>query len=239
MNKPLVSVIIPSFNRFNYLLDSIDSVLSQDYENLEIIIINDGSDEEKYYSQKFDGPVKIVHLKENQKKLNGFGPGAIRNFGTEKAQGKYLAFLDDDDIWLESKLKLQISFLEKTEHKMSSTEGYFGIGRYEKTQKYPLYNKEFYIKDLKYKYRKTKYIKKNRLPEIWDKEFISIHNCAITSSVVVERDLFIRIGGFRALPLWADYDCWKSLSQFTDSIYIDQPLVYYDSGHGDGRNYEK
>ena len=66
--EPKVSAIIPSYNRFKYLKNAVDSVLNQDYKNLEIIIINDGSDEDEYYNHKFPKNVKIVHLKQNQKK---------------------------------------------------------------------------------------------------------------------------------------------------------------------------
>ena len=81
--EPKVSAIIPSYNRLKYLINAVDSVLNQDYKNLEIIIINDGSDEDEYYNHKFP-KCKIVHLKQNQKKIHGFGPGAIRNFGLIK-----------------------------------------------------------------------------------------------------------------------------------------------------------
>ena len=50
--------------------------------------------------------------------------------------------------------------------------------------------------------------------------------------------LFDNLGGFRNLPMWADYDCWKGLQQLTDSLYIDIPLFYFDGLHGYGRNYE-
>jgi len=238
MIEPLVSVIIPSFNRFKYLLNAIESVDSQEYTNLEIIVINDGSTESEYYEYNFKKNVQIIHLKQNQKKIHGFGPGAIRNFGTKKAKGKYLAFLDDDDIWLKDKLNIQISEMEKLNYKLSSTEGYFGYGIYNKKTEYKLYNQEHYFKDLKYKYRKTQFIK-NELPNIWTYEFTKIHNCFITSSVVVEKLLFEKLGGFRNLPRWADYDCWLGLQQHTDSLYINKPLFYYDSHHGDGQNYIK
>lgn len=237
--KPLVSVIIPSYNRFKYLLEAIDSVRLQNYENIEIIVINDGSTQEEYYHFEFDKDVTIINLKENQKKIHGFGPGSIRNFGTNVANGEYLAFLDDDDIWLENKLETQINQMISEGYKLSSTEGFYGEGRYRKDKNYLLYNQEKYMKDYKYLYRKTNFIKNNQLPRVWDIEFTNIWNCFITSSVIVEKEIFNKLGGFRNLPLWADYDCWKGLQQLTKSLYINTPLFYFDGKHGDGRNYEK
>ena len=239
MSLPKVSVIIPSYNRFNNLLNAIESVNEQKYENIEIIIINDASTDKKYYEYDFGKKTKILNLPQNQKEINGFGPGAIRNFGTDISSGKYLAFLDDDDIWLENKLIKQIEKLEMSDFKFSATEGYYGEGAYNKNQNYQLYNKEKFLKDIKYKYRKTNFISKNNFPKIWDYEFINIHNCIITSSVVVEKKIFDILGGFRGLPRWADYDCWKGLLKLTSLIYIDDPLFYYDGKHGDGQEYYK
>jgi glycosyltransferase involved in cell wall biosynthesis len=239
MEHPKVSVIIPSYNRFDSLLNAVESVEAQNYENIEIIVVNDGSTDENYKNYKFNKTVKIVHLENNQKKVNGFGPGAIRNFGTEVADGKYLAFLDDDDLWLPNKLLTQITSLEKSHHKFSSTEGYYGGGSYAKNNKYPLYNKEYFFKDIKHKYKKSGFFKKNTFPLLWDAEFMKIHNCVITSSVVVEREIFNILGGFRGLPRWADYDCWLGLIEFTKFIYIDEPLFYYDGNHKEGQHYYK
>ena len=77
------------------------------------------------------------------------------------------------------------------------------------------------------------------MPEVWNSDFTKIHNCFITSSVIVEKNIINEIDGFRNLPRWADYDCWKRLQQRHDSLYIDTPLMYFDGLHGDGRNYEK
>jgi len=238
-NYPKVSVIIPSYNRFEFLLEAIESVRIQKYPNFEIIVINDGSTQNEYYKYSFPEYVKIINLQQNQKELHGFGPGSIRNFGTNEATGDYLAFLDDDDIWLENKLNKQISEMLKNDFLLSSTEGYYGEGRFNPKKKYLLYNQEKYMDDYKYLYRKTNFIKKNSLPNIWNSEFTNIWNCFVTSSVIVEKNLFNKLGGFRNLPLWADYDCWKGLQQLTDSIYINEPLFYFDGNHGHGRNYEK
>ena len=101
MTQPLVSVLIPSYNRFKYLQNAIQSVQQQNYPNIEIIIINDCSTQDEYYTHKFENNVVKLDLKENQKDILGYvSPGHVRNFGLELANGKYVAFLDDDDIWL-------------------------------------------------------------------------------------------------------------------------------------------
>jgi glycosyltransferase involved in cell wall biosynthesis len=238
-SKPLVSVIIPSFNRFDYLKNAIQSIFKQTYDNFEVIIINDGSTDKRYLDIDFGSKVHTVHLKQNQKEVYGFGPGSIRNHGTNKANGDLLAFLDDDDIWLEEKLDRQLQEMSVNNIGMSSTEAFFGKGIYDKNKKYPLYIADKYIKDIKHLYRKTNYINQNNLPKLWDYEFTNIHNCFVTSSVIIEKKTFDILGGFRGLPLWADYDCWLGLQELTDSVFIKEPLVYYDSSHGDGRNYEK
>ena len=239
MDEPKVSVVIPSYNRFDSLLSAIESVQDQNYDNIEIIIINDGSDDKRYKTENFNSNVTVINLEENQKIKNGFGPGAIRNFGIKNSNGKYIAFLDDDDIWLPGKLKKQIQELENNEFKFSATDGLFGSGKYSTEEIYPLYNQDHYFKDIKYKYRKTKYLKNGKFPKIWDKDFIEVHNCIVTSSVGVEKHLLELLGGFRGLPMWADYDCWKGLLQLTSLIYVNEPFFYYDNNHGSGQEYFK
>ena len=68
MNKKLVSVIIPSFNRFDSLMNAIDSVFNQTYDNFEIIVVNDGSTDQRYYENEFPKNVIKIDLKENQTK---------------------------------------------------------------------------------------------------------------------------------------------------------------------------
>ncbi len=237
MENDLVSVIIPSYNRFKYLNNAIESVLKQTYKELEIIIINDGSTEKEYYDNSFSDKVTFINLETNQTKLNGFGPGSIRNYGCEVASGKYLAFLDDDDIWLPNKIEMQIAHMIKLNCMMSSTDGYFGVGVYEDSKNYEIYNKEKFFKTLKKKYKKTDYLKGGEFPKIWDLEFLKIHNCMITSSVVISKNIFDLVGGFRGIPGAEDYDCWLGLLHHTSSAYVDVPLFYYDGNHAKGREY--
>jgi glycosyltransferase involved in cell wall biosynthesis len=106
IQTPIISVIIPIYNDAIYIQEAIKSVLLQKIEEIEIIVVNDGSTdnfEEKI--QVFDDPrIRII------KQLNS-GAAAARNNGIKNAKGAFLAFLDADDIWSPYKLKLQLEVL--------------------------------------------------------------------------------------------------------------------------------
>ena len=108
-----VSVIIPTFNRFKYLLNTIESIKKQTYNNLEIIVINDKSTEKQYYDYDWnENNIIIIHLDENSKHKFGYPcVGYVRNKGIECSTGKYIAFCDDDDILFPKKIELQINLL--------------------------------------------------------------------------------------------------------------------------------
>ena len=105
MKEPLVSIIIPFYTGKKWLIESVKSVLNQTYKNIEVIVINDGSIENiEDLSVKFKNLIKII------KKDNG-GPASARNLGIKESLGKYVAFLDSDDLWLPNKLACQISYM--------------------------------------------------------------------------------------------------------------------------------
>jgi glycosyltransferase involved in cell wall biosynthesis len=103
----MVSVIIPTFNRANFLLEAIDSVLAQTYAGeIEIIVIDDGStDDTKDKLAPYQDKIEYAYIE------NG-GPARARNTGMRKARGKYISFLDSDDLYYPYKIKLQADFLE-------------------------------------------------------------------------------------------------------------------------------
>ena len=242
MSNPLVSVVIPSFNRLDYLLRAIESVLNQTYSKTEIIVVNDGSTEEGYLEHKYIKDIKQVNLEQNQKIINGFGPGNIRNFGINKASGEWIAFLDDDDLWLKDKLEIQLNHLKGTDLKMSSTDALIGNGIYNEKLKYKSLLNDYYYKKIKKAVFRNYFInrfKKLIYPETFTKDFITTVNPIITSTVLLDKDLINQLNGFRNLPYAADYDLWKGVLQFTDCQYIDKPLIYYDNSHGYGREYKK
>lgn len=107
MLNPLVSVIIPTYNRTDYLNLTIQSVVNQTYQNFEIIVVDDGTPNtnNEVLCKKFD---KVEYIKIE----NSGGPAKPRNIGILVAKGKYIAFVDDDDLWLPTKLEKQIAILE-------------------------------------------------------------------------------------------------------------------------------
>ena len=109
IEKPLVSVIIPTYNRSDTLVKSVESVIQQMYDNIEIIVVDDCStDDTKQVVEKLRLKDKrILYVKNNE---NG-GPAKCRNLGVRYAKGEYIAFHDDDDEWHVDKLYLQLSML--------------------------------------------------------------------------------------------------------------------------------
>lgn len=100
----LVSVIIPVYNSEKWILDTVNSALNQTYENIEIIIIDDGStDDTQNILSKFRN-----HSKVKIYKIKNSGPAAARNYGVTLSEGKLIAFLDSDDIWKSDKLEKQV-----------------------------------------------------------------------------------------------------------------------------------
>jgi O-antigen biosynthesis protein len=238
MNKvPLVSVIIPTYNRFNYLLNAIQSVKSQTYKAIEIIVVNDCSTQSEYYNYRFEG-VTVVHLAENSKEVLGMGCAArVRNVGLKLARGEYIAFLDDDDIWFPHKIEQQIAAMQKFNVGMSCTDGLSGSGPFVEGTPYPRFNAELHIDVLKRIYEGSPYLKDNEFPLIWKKDFLLIHNCCVTSSVVIKREIVNKIGFMELKRFAEDYDYWLRALEHTDCIYLKEPCFYYDERHGDGQNY--
>lgn len=107
MLNPLISIIIPTYNRPYYLNLTIQSVVKQTYQNIEVLVIDDGTPNtnNEVLCKKFD-KVKYIKIK------NSGGPAKPRNVGIRAAKGKYIAFVDDDDLWLLTKLEKQVAILE-------------------------------------------------------------------------------------------------------------------------------
>ena len=107
----LISIILPYYKKRNFIDETIKSILSQSYKKFELIIIYDDTDKtDLFFLKKLtrDNPkIKIIINKFN------IGVGRSRNKGLLKSNGKYICFIDADDIWKKNKLKIQINFMKK------------------------------------------------------------------------------------------------------------------------------
>ena len=109
----LISIVMPVYNSAPFLAETIESVLKQTYPNWELILVDDASSDkgieiiENY--QKEEKRIKLIRLNKNQ------GAAVARNSGIQLAAGKYIAFLDSDDLWLPEKLEHQYQFMEEKE----------------------------------------------------------------------------------------------------------------------------
>ena len=237
-----ISIIIPTFNRFDLLLNTIQSIKSQTYKNIEIIVVNDCSTQKEYYDYNWkEHGVIMIHLEANTKTIFGYACSAyVRNKGIEISTGTYVAFCDDDDIWFASKLELQMHAMKETGCKISSTDGLIGYGIYDNKKQYQKYNAEHYYNTLQRIFReKGSNLIENGFPRVWNLDFLKIHNCIITSSVLIKKDILNIINNMKCIDNieHEDYDCWLRALEHTNCVYVSDICFYYDLAHGHGRQY--
>ena len=113
----MISVVIPAFNRASTIAESVKSVLTQTYSELEVIVVDDCStdDTELVLSKINDSRLKYIRLLENK------GANFARNKGINVSKGQYIAFQDSDDIWKKDKLQKQLSFMKQGDYDVSFT----------------------------------------------------------------------------------------------------------------------
>lgn len=118
-DNPLISIVIPNYNGAKFLQQCIDSVIAQTYQNWELLICDDNSNDNsldilaQYQDKRIMPPIV---LKENR------GAAIARNYCIEKAKGELIAFLDNDDIWHQDKLKKQVAFMLANDYDFSYTD---------------------------------------------------------------------------------------------------------------------
>jgi glycosyltransferase involved in cell wall biosynthesis len=202
-----VSVIIPTYNRLPMLKEAVESVLAQEFEDLELVVVDDGStDGTAEEISRYGGRVKLLRRAENR------GVSAARNKGILHSRGKYVAFLDSDDLWVKGKLKLQAAFLDDNPH-------------------YPLcYTDEIWVRRGKRVNPRLKHAKYSGW--IFEK---CLPLCTISpSSAMMRRTLFSKVGLFdEALPVCEDYDFWLRVSARFPIFFINRKLIIKRGGHPD------
>jgi len=206
--KTLVSVIIPTYNRAEFLKIAIESVLNQTFKEFELLIIDDGStDNTKDIVNSFnDEKIRYIHYTENQ------GPSYARNIGIKNSQSNFIAFLDSDDSWKKEKLEIQYkTMMENPEYLLSHTE-------------------EIWYKDGRI--LNPKKIHKKQHGDVFRQ---SLRLCAISmSTVMVRRKLFEIVGLFdEKLIVCEDYDMWLRVTARFPVFLIPEYLTIKQGGHKD------
>ncbi len=204
----IVSVVIPTYNRANFIADAVASVIKQSYRNIEIIVVDDGStDNTRKMLYPYLKNKDIIYIYQNNR-----GVSAARNLGTMISKGKYISFLDSDDFWKRDKLQKQMDFLlSQSEYRICYTDEIWVRN-----------GKKINQKKIHQKY--SGWIYEKCLPL-----------CIISpSSVIMEKKIFFDADGFdENLPACEDYDLWLRLSAKYPIYYIDEKLIIKRGGHAD------
>ena len=204
IDKPLVSAVIATYNMAKYLPLAIRSVLAQTYENIELLIVDDGSTDDtmKVVEPFLDDSRIKYRFQKNQ------GQAAAKNRGIFESTGEYIAFLDADDMWFPEKLDLQLPSFSQSET--------LGIV-YARLLCIDEAGNE--IINLKDNYT----LLRGRITGP-----LLIHNFIRFGTTVVRRECFDRLGGFKEhIRMGIDYDLWLRFSTQYEFDYIDHPLLYY------------
>ncbi len=200
---PIVSVVIPTYNRKKIISRAIESVLNQTYKNYEIIIVDDGSSDgtAEYIKELYNNKINLIPQK-NQ------GASSARNTGVAHAKGKYIAFLDSDDEWVQSKLEIQMAFLDKNpEVTLLCGRTY----RADNINKVNSYLTERIIGDL--------------FTTLYTHSFVS------TPTVIVKRDILDQVGGFDLNYKSAeDFDLWLKITKNFKCAFLPDLVAIVNRG---------
>ena len=196
---PRVSVVIPAYNAAAYLAETLESVHAQTFQDLEILVIDDGStDETADIAAKY---TERVVSTSNQ------GVAAARNLGIKLAQGDLIAFLDSDDIWEPDKLALQLQATTPEYRLVYSDMISFGFSD---------------MQGMKMSDGKKQMPQGNILTALIEDNFIT------TSSVLLDRNIALQVPGFSGdLAVGEDWQFWIECARLTGAAYVDKTLVRY------------
>ena len=206
--EPLVSVIIPTFNRLELLRETVQSVRSQTFRDFEIIVVDDGSTDGSGEWLKAQGDLRVVSQANS-------GIATSRNNGAAAARGRWLAFLDHDDLWAADKLEVQVEVINANPEVALVATRHVRLGKRLRDPKRP------------------KSIKGDLLAKVYSESFIH------TSSVMIRKDALEHIGGFPPQYRFADeFHVWLAIARDYPIAYVNRPLAlirFYESNTSHNR----
>lgn len=202
--EKLVSVIIPTHNRADLIVETIKSIQDQSFKNIEIIVVDNGSTDNTCEVIKSVNYSNIKYFKME----NSGGPAGPRNLGIREAKGDYIAFLDSDDLWLPDKLAKQVEILDNFSDigLVYCNASYFGTDYY----------------------GNSTIVKKGYSGDVFEK--LIEKNFVPTLSVICRREVFKIVGLFdesKRIRAVEDYELWMRISKNFKFHYINQVLCKY------------
>jgi glycosyltransferase involved in cell wall biosynthesis len=204
MTEPLVSVIIPTYNRAQFVAEAVQSVLSQTYRKIEIIVVDDGStDNTREVLNQYSGRIDYIYQNRSER-------SKARNEGFRRSRGDHISFLDSDDLWLPTKIEEQVQILnDKLDVGVVYTDVQF-IDR----------NGDPYVGEICWD--------SPQRPVLY--EDLMTHNVitGTTSSVMVRRECLEKVGLFdESMNTCEDLDLYRRLAQYYTFHKIELPLVKF------------
>lgn len=204
----IIDVIIPTFNRGHLIERAINSVLAQEYQDFNLYVVDDGSnDSTKSVLEKYSHEPRVHLLKQENK-----GVSAARNLGIKNSSASWIAFLDSDDEWLPQKLAVQTNFIKQNPHIRF------------------VHSNEIWIRNGARVNAPKKFDKSN--DEIFRR---SLETCLISpSTVLMKRDLCVEHGLFdESFVICEDYDLWLKILAREEVGFISEELIKKHGGHED------
>lgn len=204
-----MSVVIPTYNRLRLVTEAVRSVLAQEgFDEYEIVVVDDGSTDGTAEALRAmnAGRLRVVEI------AHSGLPGFARNRGVERSRGRYVAFLDSDDVWKPRKLAVQTAFLDA------------------RPEQDIVHTREVWLRNGKEVSQKGQ--RHTRSGDVFRDSLVK---CVLgPSTVMMRRRLYVETGGFREdLEIAEDYEYWLRITAARPVGYIDEPLTVKRAGHGD------
>ncbi|CAH0529066.1 glycosyltransferase family 2 protein [Vibrio hippocampi] len=230
--KPLVSIVMPVYNRDKYVATAIESILAQTFHDYELIVVDDGST---------DGSAEIIRGYLDDERIryvyqeNSGSPSLARNSGIALTQGEWVAFLDSDDVWSEDKLAQQIALVNQCEELASPLDlvvgdySIFSKGKQEQASFFSRF-KVWKLLDLEqashhdagYSFQRESF-----LSALYQRGF------AMTQAALVRRRLLIEVGCFNSSYIYAeDTDLWLTVAERGRVGVVNTPVFEYHQHEG-------
>ena len=201
-NKPPVDVILPNYNKSEFLIEAIKSVLSQTYKNWVLYIVDDKSSDNSWRIIENTSNLKNI-IKIKLKK--NMGPSFCRNYAMRISKSKYISFIDSDDIWDKNKLERQINFMEENNFNFTYTD---------------------YVPFLQIGIKKF-YKKNTNLKDEFDFNAFTNNSSINTTTMIINREI-VGVHRFRKIKLMEDY-LFKCQLMKSNNIAkkLNENLAYY------------